>query len=174
MMQIRDAGPEDAVGIAEIYNHAVLHTTAIWNEQTVDAANRIDWMTARREGGYPVLVVQAPGGGVAGYASYGAWRAFDGYRLTVEHSVYVGAAWRGQGLARALMQALIARARAQGLHVMIAGIEAENAASLALHRSLGFADGAVMRQVGQKFGRWLDLQFMSLQLDTREGPLSPL
>ncbi len=170
MMQIRDALDHDAAGIAEIYNHAVLHTTAIWNEATVDAANRIDWMAARRAAGYPVLVAQAEDGGVTGYASYGAWRAFDGYRLTVEHSVYVGVAYRGLGLAHALMEALITRARAQGLHVMIAGIEAENTASLALHRKLGFSEGAVMAQVGQKFGRWLDLHFMSLQLDQRETP----
>jgi phosphinothricin acetyltransferase len=110
-------------------------------------------------------------GAVAGYASYGPWRAFDGYRLTVEHSVYVDGAFRGKGLARALMTALIERARDAGLHVMIAAIEAENRPSIALHESLGFGNAHTLRQVGQKFGRWLDLTFMDLHLDDRPKPV---
>jgi phosphinothricin acetyltransferase len=166
---IREAKPADADAIAAIYNDAVLNTTAIWNEVAVDAANRRDWMAARAAGGFPVLVAEV-GGVVAGYASYGPWRAFDGYRLTVEHSVYVADGFRGQGLARALMTALIARARADGLHVMIAAIEAENRPSVALHESLGFGNAHVMRHVGQKFGRWLDLMVMELPLDARPAP----
>lgn len=166
---IRDATSADAAAIAAIYNDAVLTTTAIWNEVTVDAQNRVDWMAARVAGGFPVLVAEV-GGAVVGYASYGPWRAFDGYRLTVEHSVYVAAGHRGRGLARALMQALIGRARAAGLHVMIAGIEAENRPSIALHESLGFANARTLRQVGQKFGRWLDLTFLELRLDDRPTP----
>lgn len=166
---IREATPADAAAIAAIYNDAVAHTTAIWNEVTVDAANRRDWMAARAAGGFPVLVAEVDGA-VAGYASYGPWRAFDGYRRTVEHSVYVGAAFRGRGLARGLMTALIGRARASGLHVMVAAIEAENRPSVALHESLGFGNAHVMRQVGQKFGRWLDLMFLELRLDDRPRP----
>lgn len=166
---IRDATPADAAAIAAIYNDAVLNTTAIWNEVTVDAENRIAWMAARVAGGFPVLVAGVDGA-VAGYASYGPWRAFDGYRATVEHSVYVAEGFRGRGLARALMEALIARARAQGLHVMVAAIEAGNMPSVALHRRLGFGNEHVMRQVGQKFGRWLDLMFMELPLDERPAP----
>ncbi len=167
---IRDATPDDAEGIAAIYNDAVANTTAIWNEIAVDAANRVDWMAARAAGGFPVLVAEVDGQ-VAGYASYGPWRAFDGYRLTVEHSVYVAGAFRGRGLARALMTTLIAQARMAGLHVMVAAIEAENHPSIALHESLGFANGHTMRQVGQKFGRWLDLTFLELRLDDRPKPL---
>ena len=166
---IRAATPADAEAIAAIYNDAVANTTAIWNEVTVDAANRVDWMSARMAGGFPVLVAEVAGA-VAGYASYGPWRAFDGYRQTVEHSVYVSAGFRGQGLARALMAALIDRARAAGLHVMVAAIEAENRPSVALHENLGFANAHTMRQVGQKFGRWLDLTFMELHLDDRPRP----
>ncbi len=166
---IRTATPADAPAIAAIYNDAVANTTAIWNEVTVDAANRVDWMVARVAGGFPVLVAEV-GGQVAGYASYGPWRAFDGYRLTVEHSVYVAAGHRGQGLARALMSALIRCAREAGLHVMVAAIEAENRPSIALHESLGFGNAHTMRQVGQKFGRWLDLMVMELHLDERPQP----
>lgn len=167
---IRDATPADAKAIAAIYNDAVANTTAIWNEVTVDAANRADWMVSRHAAGFPVLVAEVQGL-VAGYASYGPWRAFDGYRSTVEHSVYVASAFRGQGLAHALMLVLIDRARKADLHVMVAAIEAENRPSIALHDRLGFGNAHTMRQVGQKFGRWLDLTFMELVLDDRPRPL---
>jgi phosphinothricin acetyltransferase len=167
---IRDAADADAEGIAVIYNDAVEHTTAIWNEITVDGANRRDWIAARRASGYPVLVAVDAAGAVVGYASFGDWRAFDGYRHTVEHSVYVRADTRGAGLGGRLMEALIDRARGIGKHVMVAGIEAGNAGSIALHERLGFARVGFMPQVGMKFGRWLDLAFLQLTLDTRAAP----
>ncbi len=163
---IRDATPADAAAIAAIYNDAVLNTTAIWNEIAVDADNRVDWMAARAAGGFPVLVAEVDGR-VAGYSSYGPWRAFDGFRGTVEHSVYVAEWARGQGLGRDLLGNLIARASASGVHVMVAAIEAGNVASIDLHLTFGFSDPVRMPQVGQKFGRWLDLVFMQLVLDAR-------
>ncbi|PZQ52313.1 MAG: GNAT family N-acetyltransferase [Rhodovulum sulfidophilum] len=167
---IRDAEDADAAGIAAIYNDAVARTTAIWNEATVDPANRLDWIHARRAAGYPVLVARDAGGAVAGYASFGDWRAFDGYRHTVEHSVYVRPDVQGGGLGRRLMEALIARARDLGKHVMIAGIEAGNLGSIALHERLGFERVGFMPEVGTKFGRWLDLAFLQLTLDRRADP----
>ncbi len=88
-MEIRDAGPQDIEGITAIYNHAVLQTTAIWNETAVDTANRLAWLADRRKAGYPVLVGIDEAGEVVAYASFGDWRAFDGFRGTVEHSIYV-------------------------------------------------------------------------------------
>lgn len=168
-MTIRYASIEDCAAIAEIYNHAVLHTAAIWNDQTVDADNRIAWYEARQIAGYPVLVCEE-NGTVTGYASFGDWRAFDGFRHTVEHSVYVHPQHQGKGLGRALLTQLIAEARQIGKHVMVAGIESQNQASLKLHETLGFVTTAQMPQVGTKFGRWLDLTFMQLQLDERQEP----
>lgn len=168
-MQIRPAEEGDAAAIADIYNDAVRHTTAIWNDNTVDTANRVQWIDARQTAGFPVLVA-VEGEHVLGYASYGDWRPWDGYRHTVEHSVYVHKAGRGKGVGHTLMAALIERAREQGKHMMIAGIESENSASIALHRKLGFEDGGRLHQVGCKFGRWLDLTFMQLTLDTRSQP----
>ena len=161
---IRDAGEADLAAIRDIYNHAVEHTTAIWNEVLVDLDNRRAWMQARHGKGFPVLVAVRDGR-VAGYASYGDWRAFDGYRHTVEHSVYVDKEFRGEGIGRLLMQALVERARADGKHVMIGAVEAENRASIRLHESLGFRLVGVHRQVGRKFDRWLDLAAMELVLD---------
>ncbi|AON56945.1 MULTISPECIES: GNAT family N-acetyltransferase [Herbaspirillum] len=168
-MQIRDAELADIAGITPIYNDAVANTTAIWNETLVDDRNREDWLTARRQSGYPVLVAVADGK-VLGYASFGDWRAFDGYRHTVEHSVYVHKDHRGEGLGRALMEALIARARALGKHVMVAGIDASNSGSISLHKKLGFEQVGYLPQVGTKFGKWLDLAFLQLMLDGRTEP----
>ena len=168
--QIDDASEADLPGILEIYNDAVHHTLAIWNETPVDLANRLDWWHARRAQGYPVLVARDSDGTVLGYASFGDWRPFEGFRHTVEHSVYIHPSARGRGVARGLMTALIERAREASKHVMVAGIESGNAASLALHRRLGFTVTAEMPQVGCKFGRWLDLTFMQLALDAREVP----
>ena len=169
-MEIRDAGAGDIDGILAIYNDAVANTTAIWNETLVDADNRRAWLAARQQQSYPVLVAVAGDGSVAGYASFGDWRAFDGYRHTVEHSVYVRRDLRGGGIGKVLMQALIERARALGKHVMVAGIEAGNSGSIALHLKLGFTRTGLMPQVGCKFGRWLDLAFLQLVLDDQPAP----
>lgn len=166
-MEIRDAADGDIDGILAIYNDAVANTTAIWNDTLVDAGNRRAWLAARRQQDYPVLVAVAADGSVAGYASFGDWRAFDGYRHTVEHSVYVRGDLRGGGIGKALMQALIGRAQALGKHVMVAGIEAGNTGSIALHLKLGFTQTGLMPEVGCKFGRWLDLAFLQLVLDHR-------
>lgn len=169
-MVIRDAVETDAGQIRDIYNDAVENTTAIWNETCVDLENRIAWMAARRQQGFPVIVRVDENGTVAGYASFGDWRAFDGYRHTVEHSVYVHKDHRGGGHGRELMLALIERARAMGKHAMVAGIDADNAGSIALHQKLGFQTVGLLPQVGCKFGRWLDLAFLQLQLDDRPTP----
>lgn len=168
-MLIRDANPTDLGALRDIYNDAVLNTTAIWNEVAIDLDNRRAWLELRAQQGFPVLVAE-DASEVVGYASYGPWRAFDGFRETVEHSVYVRADQRGKGVGPQLMQALVDRARAQGLHVMVAAIESGNAASIRLHERLGFATTGQMPQVGQKFGRWLDLTFMQLILDARDTP----
>ena len=161
-MIIRDAISADLPAIRDIFNDAVLNTTAIWMDSTVDLANRETWFAARAQQGYPILVVLDDSSEVVGYASFGDWRPFDGFCNTVEHSVYVRADQRGKGLGPLLMQALIGRAKACGKHVLVAAIESGNAASIRLHERLGFSITGQMPQVGRKFGRWLDLTFMQL------------
>ncbi|MBP2460398.1 MULTISPECIES: GNAT family N-acetyltransferase [unclassified Rhizobium] len=160
---IRDATEADLPAILEIYNDAVANTTAIWNETLVDLANRRDWFAARQARGFPVLVADEDGV-VKGYASYGDWRAFEGFRHTVEHSVYVHREARGEGIGRLLMRELITRAASNGIHVMIACVEAGNAASIRLHERLGFRLTGTFSEVGIKFGRWLDLVCMELRV----------
>jgi phosphinothricin acetyltransferase len=158
-MIIREAEDGDLEAVRRIYNDAVAHTTAIWNEVVVDLDDRRRWAAARRALGYPVLVAIVDGA-VAGYGSFGDFRAFDGYRHTCEHSVYVDDRFRRRGIARALIEALVERARGLGKHAMIAGIEAGNDASIALHAGLGFVEVGRLPEVGRKFDRWLDLVFL--------------
>jgi phosphinothricin acetyltransferase len=160
---IRPATDHHLPAILAIYNDAVRHTTAIWNDTVVDLENRRAWREARAGLGYPVLVGEEDGAVVA-YGSFGDFRAFDGYRFTVEHSVYVADGARRRGVASALIVALAEHATALGKHVMVAGIAADNEASIALHRKLGFAETGRMPEVGFKFGRWLDLVLMQRRL----------
>lgn len=162
-IEIRDARDEDLPGILEIHNEAVRNTTAIWDEETVDVADRRAWLDDRRDRGFPVLVAVS-GDRIAGFASYGVWRAKSGYRHTVESSVYVHPDHHRKGIASALMTELISRARAARLHVMVASIESGNATSIALHERFGFRIVGVMPEVGVKFGRWLDMTYMQLIL----------
>ncbi|WP_278400521.1 GNAT family N-acetyltransferase [Stutzerimonas kunmingensis] len=169
-VQIRDALDTDLAGILRIYNDAVENSTAIWNDRIVDLDNRRTWLAERHDQGYPVLVAIDEGGQVAGYASFGPWRPHDGFRHTVENSVYVSPDHRGSGIGRSLMKALIERARMLEKHVMVAFIESENRASVHMHQQLGFIHVGQMRQVGCKFGRWLDLTMMQLTLNRTSQP----
>jgi phosphinothricin acetyltransferase len=161
--RVLDAGEEHLPGILAIYNHAVQHSTAIWNDVLVDLDNRRQWWRGRTDAGFPILVA-ARDAAVLGYASYGPFRPFDGYRQTVEHSVYVAEAARRGGVGAALLDELENRARAAGMHIMLGGIAGDNEPSLRLHAKLGYVETARMPEVGQKFGRWLDLVFMQKSL----------
>lgn len=162
-MIIRDAVHDDLPAILEIHNDAIRTTTAIWDEHEVDLDERRQWFDARRSAGLPVLVAELEDG-VIGFASYGPWRPKTGYRFTVENSVYVHPDHRGRGAANALMPALIEQARAGDVHAIVAGIEAANAGSIALHEKFGFRRVALLPEVGFKFGRWLDLAYLQLSL----------
>ncbi|HEY4266085.1 MAG TPA: GNAT family N-acetyltransferase [Micropepsaceae bacterium] len=160
---IRPAVETDLPAILAIYNEAVLNQTSIWNDTIVDLADRQAWWETRVARGYPVLIAET-GTEVTGYAAFGDFRPFHGYRHTVEHSIYVAPhAWR-RGIGRMLLEQLIAEARTRGKHVMIGGIGADNVASLALHARMGFSETARMPEVGRKFGRWLDLVFVQKTL----------
>ena len=163
-MILRDAQPGDLAAIAEILNHEIRSGTASWTETPKTADDMARWFEDRQARGYPVLVAEE-GGEVLGYASYGPFRAGEGYRETVEHSVYVARGARGRGIARLLMARLIARAREAGLARMVGGVSADQQASLGLHRALGFEEQGRLKGVGVKRGKRLDLALMVLALD---------
>ena len=157
--------------ILAIFNDAILHSTALYDYKPRTAQNMDDWFAAKSRGNFPVLGLENEDGNLAGFGSYGTFRAWPAYKYTVEHSVYVHPSQRGRGIGLALMQQLIAAARDQQYHVLIGGIDMENQASIALHTRLGFVHAGTIRQAGFKFGRWLDLGFYQLTLDT---PLQPV
>jgi L-amino acid N-acyltransferase len=162
-LQMRDATEEDLAGLLGIYNEVIATSTAIYSSDPVTLQDRRQWWRARTAQGYPVLVAR-DAHGVAGFATFGDFRTWPGYRFTVEHSVHVRADGRDRGTGTLLLQALLARAAALGKHVMIAGVDAANAAAIRFHERLGFEQSGHLREVGYKFDRWLDLVFLQRRI----------
>lgn len=164
-IQIRPARPDDAEALRAIYNQAVETTTA-----TLDTAGRTPqqqaaWMDAHNGDPYPALIAEMEDGSVVGYATLSPYNPKPGYRRTAENSVYVHQERRGLGIGQALLAALIADARARGFLTLIALISADNEVSLRLHRKYGFGDVGVLRRVGRKFDRDVDVALLQLFLD---------
>jgi phosphinothricin acetyltransferase len=165
---IRNASEADLQAILDIYNEAILNTTAVYSEEPNTLQMRREWFLERVNNNFPVLIADV-NGQVAGFSSFGPFRNRPGYRYTVETSVYVEKSFRGRGISRILVQRLIERAQQLNIHAIIAGITADNTISINLHRSLGFTEVAVFKEVGYKFGRWLDLKFFELLLNNTPG-----
>ncbi len=160
-MHLIACSPERHAGaILEILNEAIVNSTAIYDYRARPPEAMGPWFAAKQAHGWPVIGVEDEAGTLLGFASWGAFRAWPAYRYTVEHSIYVHHAHRGRGLGRLLLQAVVDTAREQGVHTLVGGIDAGNAASLALHRALGFEHAGTIRHAGYKFGRWLDLAFV--------------
>lgn len=159
-----------AGAILAILNEAIANSTALYDYHPRTPAMMDAWLAAKAKGNYPVIGAVDDAGGLLGFSSYGPFRAWPAYKYSVEHSVYVDAGARGRGLGKLLLREAIADATAQDYHMMIGGIDAANATSIALHRGLGFTHCASIKQAGFKFGRWLDLEFYQLILPTPATP----
>ncbi len=159
-----------AAAILAILNDAILNSTVLYEYRPRTPDAMTGWFAAKAAGGYPVIGIEDAGGELLGFASYGAFRPHAAYKYSVEHSLYVRADRRGRGVGTLLLQALVARARGQGYHLLVGGIDAANHASIRLHEKHGFALAGTLRQAGFKFGRWLDLAFYQLLLPTPEHP----
>jgi L-amino acid N-acyltransferase len=160
---VRDATRQDLPEILSIYNEVIRNSTAVYSEVEFTPARGDAWFDTKAEQAMPFIVAQ-DATGVVGFGTFGEFRAWPCYRHTVEHSVHIRADRRGLGLGRTLVLELVARAKTMQKHVMIAGIDADNAISIGLHRSLGFSQVGHFHEVGFKFGRWLDLVFLELSL----------
>jgi L-amino acid N-acyltransferase YncA len=165
-MDIRDAEVSDLPGLLAIYNDVIATSTAIYSYVPATLEERTAWWRARIDSGYPVLVAVDPSG-VLGFSTFGDFRTWPGYRFTVEHSVHVRADTRGRGVGKELVKALFPRAEALNKHVMIAGVDAANEASIRFHERLGFEKSGHLREVGHKFDRWLDLVFLQRWIGPR-------
>lgn len=164
---IRIALERDLPAINDIYNHYVRHSTTSYDYEIWTLDQRREWFN-QREAIHPVTVAQRDG--VVGWASLGPFRHKAGYRATVENSVYVHPDHQRSGVGSALLLDAIDRARELGVRTIVAGIDAEQTASLELHRKCGFHEVARFEQVGFKFGRWLDVVFMQILL-ANDAPL---
>jgi phosphinothricin acetyltransferase len=158
-MQIRDAVEEDFDQITEIYNEILMSSTAIYSDSPTTREERIAWWKGRLAQGYPVLVASTERH-IAGFTSFGDFRPWPGYRFTVEGTLHIHSDWRGKGIGTRLTKALLQRAEALGKHTMIAGVDAENVASLGFLDRFGFQRAGCLREVGYKFDRFLDLIFL--------------
>jgi L-amino acid N-acyltransferase YncA len=163
LTQIRPATASDAAAIADIYQYYVRTTTSNFEFDPPNAAEIAERMQAVRKANLPYLVAESEGKVVA-YAYASQFRPRAAYRFTVENTLYVDKNWVGRGIGRQLLVALIGACREAGAKQMIAGLGGENPASEALHRSLGFERIGVLRNVGFKFERWLNLTLMQRAL----------
>ena len=169
MISIRLAEEKDISEILTIYNDIILNTTAVYEYQPQTLAMRKAWFDTKLKDGYPVFVAEQENV-IAGFSSFGPFRAWAAYKYTVENSVYVASHLRGRGIGKLLLPPLLQKAREKDLHVIIASINSDNLASIRLHQSFGFEEVALFRQVGFKFGKWLDLKFFELILDSPKYP----
>lgn len=159
-----------AESILGILNEAIEHSTAIYDYLPRPASSMQPWFETKRLNGLPVIGAESPDGQLLGFATYGSFRAWAAFKYSVEHSVYVHADHRGSGLGAMLLRELIARARANDVHVLVGGIDTTNIGSIVLHESLGFVHAGTIREAGFKFGRWLDLAFYQCILETPQQP----
>lgn len=157
--------------ILAIFNEAIVNSTALYDYKPRAPESMVTWFATKRANGFLVIGMEDGSGKLLGFASYGTFRAFPAYKYTVEHSVYVEKDSRGLGLGRKLLEAIVARAEAQGMHVLVGAIDLDNAVSIALHKRLGFEHSGTIKQAAFKFGRWLDLAFLQKTLKT---PLQPV
>jgi len=170
MATIRLAEPSDLPQILGIYNDIILNTTAVYEYVPHTLEMREIWFQTLRELELPVFVAE-DGDRIVGFASLSPFRKWGAYKYSVENSIYIAADRRGTGIGTQLLPRLIDAARARGMHTIVAGIDTTNQSSLRLHERFGFREVANFRQVGFKFGRWLDLKFLQLMLETPHSPL---
>jgi L-amino acid N-acyltransferase YncA len=169
-IKIRSGIEKDLAAILDIYNDAILKTTAVYDYQPHTLEMRRKWFEEKQEKNIPVLVAEL-NDRVVGFVSYGSFRSWAAYKYSIEHSVYVHPDHRRKGIAKKLMGALIDIVKRKEVHTIIAGINADNSGSIHLHKQLGFEEVGNFKQVGYKFGTWLDLKFFQLILSDHFQPV---
>jgi L-amino acid N-acyltransferase len=167
---VRYATVSDVPFILEIINDAILNSTALYHYQPQTLEQRLAWFNDRISNNFPVIVA-VEDETILGFGSYGAFRAFPGYKYTVEHSVYVHPNHRSKGVATLILEWLIKNARESDYHVIVAAIDSENDISIKMHLKYGFKSIGCMKQVGYKFGKWLNVEFLQLVFDTPTNPV---
>ncbi|PTR10859.1 phosphinothricin acetyltransferase [Nitrosospira sp. Nsp5] len=157
--------------ILDIFNDEILNSTALYEYKPRTPESMVSWFRAKQEGNFPVIGLEDEGGELLGFGSYGTFREWPAYKYSVEHSVYVRKDQREKGFGLLIMNNMIENARSQGYHVLIGGIDESNMASIYMHTKLGFVHAGTIKHAAFKFGRWLNLSFYQLILDTPENPV---
>jgi L-amino acid N-acyltransferase len=158
--------------ILDIFNEAIANSTALYDYKPRTPDSMAGWFKTKEAGRLPVIGAVAPDGQLLGFASYGTFRAWPAYKYSVEHSVYIHKDHRGRGIGQTLMLKLIGTAMEQQYHVMVGGIDVNNASSIALHEKLGFVHAGTIRHAAYKFERWLDLAFYQRLFETPAKPVN--
>ena len=171
-MKLIECDPQrHSAAILAIFNEAIANSTALYDYKARTPESMVGWFEAKAKGRYPVIGIENDAGTLAGFGSYGAFRAWPAYKYSVEHSIYVDTRFRGQGQGRVLLKALVEAAAKQDYHMMVGGIDASNTVSIRLHERMGFTHCGTIAQAGFKFGRWLDLAFYQRILATPAAPV---
>ncbi len=160
---VREATYQDLPRLLEIYNDIIINTTAVYDYEPHTIEMRTQWFETKKSQGFPVFVAEIDGK-VLGFSSMGPFRAWAAYKFSVENSIYVAAEARGKGIGKILLPPVIDASKEMGMHTILAGIDATNEASIKLHERFGFTEVALFKEVGWKFGKWLDLKFLQLIL----------
>ena len=170
-MQIKPCTEKQLSEILDIFNDAILHSTALYDYKTRTMETMHAWYADKVNHNYPIVGAFDENNLLLGFATYGMFRVRPAYKYTVEHSVYVRPDRRGEGIGKILLKEIIKKAEEQDFHVMVGVIDASNSVSLKLHENEGFVLTGVMKEVGYKFGKWLDASFYQLTLKTPENPV---
>ncbi|MDP4240891.1 MAG: N-acetyltransferase family protein [Bacteroidota bacterium] len=169
--QLKPCTEKQLPEILDIFNDAILNSTALYDYKTRDMAMMQAWYADKLKGNYPIVGAFDHDDTLLGFATYGLFRVRPAYKYTVEHSVYVRSDKRGEGIGKVLLREIVKKAAEQDYHVLVAGIDAANTVSKQLHEKEGFEFCGLIKQSGYKFGKWLDLAFYQLILKTPETPV---
>ena len=170
-MELRHCTEQQLPEILDIFNDAILNSTALYDYKTRSLDMMYAWYADKQNGNYPIVGAFDEENTLLGFSTYGMFRVRPAYKYSVEHSVYVRKDKRGQGLGKILLREIITKAEEQGFHTLVGVIDASNTVSMKLHEKEGFVLTGIMKEVGFKFDKWLDAAFYQLILKTPEHPV---
>ena len=156
--------------ILDMFNDAIINTTSVYDYQPRTMEFMIEWYNSKLKGGYPLIGLFDNNGNLLGFGTYGSFRSRPAYKYSIEHSIYVRNEMRGRGYGKVLLKEIINQAIHDDYHVIIGGIDSDNEISIRLHEKMGFEFAGLIKHAGYKFGKWLDLSFYQLILNTPHTP----
>jgi phosphinothricin acetyltransferase len=170
-MELRPCTEQQLPEILDIFNDAILHSTALYDYKIRTIEMMYAWYDDKQKGNYPIIGAFDKDNMLLGFSTFGMFRVRPAYKYSVEHSVYVRPDQRGRGIGKILLRAIIKKAEEQNFHILVGVIDTSNLVSMKLHEQEGFVLTGVMKEIGYKFDKWLDAAFYQLTLKTPEHPV---